>query len=74
MAGPAPIVSARLLDRKGQVLALPVTTSVREETYLRIVSAELALAPLGLGDYLVELTVQRGSRSDTVLAAFRIVP
>ena len=51
-----------------------MTTSVREETYLRIVSAELALAPLGLGDYLVELTVQRGSRSDKVIVALRIVP
>ena len=74
VAGPAPIVSARLLDRKGQPLPLPVTAAVREETYLRIASAELALAPLGPGDYLVELTVQRGSRNDKVMAAFRIVP
>ena len=74
VAGPAPTVSARLLDRKGQPLPLPVSAAVREETYLRIASAELALAPLGPGDYLVELTVQRGSRSDKVMAAFRIVP
>ena len=74
IAGPAPTVSARLLDRNGQPLALPVTAATREETYLRIASADLALAPLGLGDYLLELTVQRGSRRDTVLAAFRIVP
>ncbi|MFO7695369.1 MAG: VWA domain-containing protein [Vicinamibacterales bacterium] len=74
VAGPAPTVSARLLDRNGQPLPLPVATSVREEAYLRIASAELALAPLGPGDYLVELIVQRGPRSDTVLLAFRIVP
>lgn len=74
MAGPAPTVSARLLDRNGQPLPLPVTTAVREETHVCIASAELALAPLGPGDYLVELAVQRGSRSDTVLVAFRIVP
>jgi hypothetical protein len=31
-------------------------------------------APLALGDYLVELTLQRGSRSEKVLVAVRIVP
>jgi len=74
VAGPAPTVSARLLDRKGQPLPLPLATAVREESYLRIASAELALAPLGPGDYLVELTVQRGPRQDKVLLAIRIVP
>jgi hypothetical protein len=67
-------MSARLLDRKGQPLALPVATAVREETHLRIASAELALAPLALGDYLVELSLQRGSRRDKVVVAVRIVP
>ena len=74
VAGPAPTVSARLLDWNGQPLPLPVSAAVREESHLRIASAELALAPLGPGDYLVELTVLRGSHSDTVLVAFRIVP
>ena len=74
VAGPAPTVSARLLDRKGQPLAVPVATAVRDETYLRIASAELAVAPLAFGDYLVELTLQRGPRSDKVVVAVRIVP
>jgi hypothetical protein len=74
VAGPAPTVSARLLDRNGQPLAVPVAAAVREETYLRIASAELALAPLALGDYLVELSLQRGSRRDKVVVAVRIVP
>ena len=74
VAGPAPTVSARLLDRKGQPLAVPVATEVRDEAYRRIASAELAVAPLAFGDYLVELTLQRGSRSDKVLVAVRIVP
>jgi hypothetical protein len=74
VAGSAPTVSARLLDRKGQPLALPVATAVRDETYLRIASAELALAPLALGDYLVEVSLQRGSRRDKVVVAVRIVP
>jgi hypothetical protein len=74
VAGPAPTVSARLLDRNGQPLAVPVATAVRDETYLRLASAELAVAPLALGDYLVELSLQRGSRSDKVVVAVRIVP
>jgi hypothetical protein len=74
VAGPAPTVSARLLDRKGQPLAVPVATAIRDEAYRRIASAELAVAPLAFGDYLVELTLQRGSRSDKVLVAVRIVP
>ncbi len=74
VAGPAPTVSARLLDRKGQPLAVPVATAIRDEAYRRIASAELAVAPLALGDYLVELSLQRGSRSDKVVVAVRIVP
>jgi hypothetical protein len=74
VAGSAPAVSARLLDRKGQALAVPVATAVRDEKYLRIASAELAVAPLALGDYLVELSLRRGSRSDNVVVAIRIVP
>jgi len=69
-----PRVSARLLDRKGLALAVPVTATVRADGFLRLASAELALAPLGPGDYLVEISVQRGPRTDKVLAAFRIVP
>jgi hypothetical protein len=74
VAGLVPTVSARLLDRKGQPLAVPVAAAVRDETYLRLASAELAVAPLAPGDYLVELSLQRGSRSDKVVVAVRIVP
>ena len=74
IAGPVPTVSARLIDRKGLALAVPVTATVRAEGFLRLASAELALAPLGPGDYLVEISLARGARTDKVLAAFRIVP
>jgi VWFA-related protein len=74
VAGPTPALSARLLDRKGQPLAIPVAAAVREESYLQVASAELALAPLAAGDYLVELSMQRGARSDKVVVAVRIVP
>jgi VWFA-related protein len=73
-AGSQSRVSARLLDRKGQTLDVPVATAIRDEGYLHLASAELALAPLGPGDYLVELSLARGARTDKAIAAFRIVP
>jgi hypothetical protein len=53
---------------------VPVATAIRDEAYRRIASAELAVAPLAFGDYLVEIVLQRGSRSDKVVVAVRIVP
>ena len=50
-------VSARLLDRLGKPVAIPVTTAIRDEadgSHWR--TAELALAPLAPGDYLIELS------------------
>jgi VWFA-related protein len=74
LAGPGSNVSARLLDRKGQAVAVPVSAVTREDTHLRVASAELALAPLAPAEYLLELSVSRGQRTDRVLVAFRIVP
>jgi VWFA-related protein len=74
LAGSVEAVAAQLLDRKGQPLPVPVTTEQREEEGRRFVAAELALAPLAPGDYLIEMSVRRGDRTDKVLTAFRIVP
>ena len=74
MAGSGSRASARLLDRKGQPMAVPVSAVSREDAHLRIASADLALAPLGPAEYLLELSVSRGQRTDKVLVAFRIVP
>jgi VWFA-related protein len=66
-AGP---VTARLLDRMGKPLAIPVVMAAREDSDgSRWVTAELALAPLAAGDYIIELA--KGSMR--TLAAFRIV-
>jgi hypothetical protein len=71
---PAPsadAVSARLLDRAGKVLAIPVTAAVRDEADgSRWRTAELALAPLAPGDYLIELT----AAGEQTLSAFRVLP
>jgi hypothetical protein len=64
----------RILDRKGQELPIPATTTQREEGGLRMASAEIALAPLAFGDYLIEVSVRRGDRQEKILTAIRIVP
>ena len=67
-------VEARLLDRKGQALPIPVTTGQRDEGGRRFVTAEVVVAPLAPADYLVEVSVRRGEKTEKVLTAFRIVP
>lgn len=53
---------------------MPTTAALREEAGFRVATAELTLVPLGLGDYLLELSVQHGGMADKVIAAFRVVP
>jgi len=69
-----PAVSARLLDRKGQALAVPVTTSVQDRDGTRLAVAEAALAALAPGDYVIELSVGGGASRQTLVAAIRVVP
>ncbi len=64
--------TARLLDRAGGTLQVPVQVSERRDEAggFRWIVAELALAPLTMGDYGVEVT-QGGA---TQVTAFRMVP
>ena len=71
----SPAVSARLLDRTGKVLAVPLTAAVREDADgSRWQTAEVALAPLAVGDYVIELAGGAGGERKRTLVAFRIVP
>jgi hypothetical protein len=64
-------VTARLLDRTGKGLAVPVTAAMRDDADgSRWVTAQLALAPLAAGDYAVEIAA--GDRR--MVAAFRVIP
>jgi hypothetical protein len=67
----AGIATARVLDRSGTALPIPVTVGERvdELTGLRWSTAELSLSPLAPSDYAIE--VAQGSR--TVLTAIRVV-
>jgi VWFA-related protein len=67
-------VAGQLLDRKGQPLRVPVTTGLREDAGQAFLTAEVVLAPLAPGDYVIEVSARRGERTDKVLTALRIVP
>jgi hypothetical protein len=66
--------SARLLSRTGQPLAIPVTVTERETDGRKVVAADLNLAPLSAGEYVIELTVGKGTATTVRLVAFRVVP
>ncbi len=66
--------SAELLDRKGRPIEVPVTVSTREEAGVRWLRAEVSLAPLTAGDYVVRLTARTAGQQEQALAPFRIVP
>lgn len=63
---------ARLLDRNGQPLAVPVTVAPVTGDRGPFLRAELNLAPLNIGDYVVEVTARAAGRSDRQMFAFRV--
>jgi VWFA-related protein len=65
---------AEVLDRMGQPMAVPVRTVVREENGMTWASAEVTLAPLAPGDYLIRLAMSAGGKAYAVLTSFRMVP
>jgi hypothetical protein len=67
-------MTAALLDRTGKPLAFPVTFAERAENGVRYVTGDMALAPLAIGDYLLEITHRDAAGDSFALIAFRIVP
>ena len=68
-AGPP---AARMLDRAGNPMAVPVQVTEREDASgeFRWVVAEAVLAPLAPGDYAIEVTLDEGR----AITAFKVVP
>ena len=63
--------TAQLLNRSGQAMPIPVTTAIREDPDgSRWRTAQLVLAPLGVGDYVIELS----AGTEKTLTAFRVMP
>ena len=67
-------VSAELLDRSGKALQVPVAATIVDKDFVRSSRAEVALAPLAAGDYVLRLSSRRGGEQVVTLAPFRIVP
>jgi VWFA-related protein len=63
---------ARLLDRTGKPIAIPMTTAMRDNGGAQMVATDLNLAPLSNGDYLIEVTAKSGEKSQTEVVAIRV--
>ena len=63
-----------LLDRNGTRTAVPVTVGERTDAASgqRWLTADITLAPLGAGDYAVELTSTAGTEQKRTLVAIRV--
>jgi len=63
-----------VLDRTGTKTVVPVVTGERTDaaTGQRWLTADVTLAPLGPGDYVVELSIARGSETQKSLVAVRV--
>jgi hypothetical protein len=62
---------ARLLSRVGQPLAVSVTLTTPPN--LSILAADINLAPLAAGDYIIEVTAGNGAETDRRLVAIRVI-
>ena len=67
--------TARILDRKGNPLAIAVaaTEITSAQWSVPVVAADLTLAALAEADYLLELTAGAGAQTERKLFAFRVV-
>ena len=69
----ATLTAARLLDRNGAPIELPVTVAERtDESGQRWLTAEVILAPLAPGDYVMELSGTAEGQAQKVLTALRV--
>lgn len=63
---------ARLLGANGDPLPVPVSLTERDEAGRKVIVADLVLAPLAAGDYVIELSAKRGAETLTSHIAFRV--
>lgn len=65
-------VEARLLDRLGHPLAAPIPATVDTARSPAVVIAELPLASIAHGDYVLELTISAAGATEPTWTAFRV--
>jgi len=65
---------ARLLDRSGQPVNVPITTGERvdDQTGQRWLTADITLAALGAGDYGIEIAMTAAGGEQKVVTALRV--
>jgi hypothetical protein len=70
----SPPWTGALLDRTGTRTVVPVTVGERTDTASgqRWLTADVALAPLGIGDYVIELRSTAGTEQRRTLVAIRV--
>jgi VWFA-related protein len=68
--------TGRLLTREGQATPLVVAFSTRTDasTQQQFGVADLALAPLAGGEYVLELALLKNGKTETVSYGFRVIP
>jgi hypothetical protein len=64
---------ARLLNRQGEPLPVPVAVSERAEGDRTVPTADLQLAPLAPADYVIELSVTREEKTTQQWLAIRVI-
>ena len=64
--------TARLLGRDGVPLELAVAVSEHEQGAIKFLVADLNLAPLTAGEYVIEVTGRTGGRPETAMLAFSV--
>jgi hypothetical protein len=75
LAGEGFTGTGRLLTREGQATPLIVSYSARTDdaTKQQFGVADVTLAPLAEGEYIVELSLTKGAKTDVVSYGFRII-
>jgi VWFA-related protein len=76
--------TARLLDRTGKPMPVPISVAARDADGVRWHTAQVALAPLAAGDYVIEVSTAAGGVGTPALTgvetiarqmlAFRVLP
>ena len=65
-----------MLTREGQAMPLIVTYSVRMDAArnIRIGTADVQLAPLAAGEYVLQISLEKNGKTEEVVYGFRLVP
>jgi VWFA-related protein len=75
IAGEGVTTAGRMLTREGDAMPIVVTTSTRADATARqFAVADVVLAPLAAGEYVLELAVTRDGKTEAVPYGFRLIP